>query len=112
MWPSIVTSPSPSFESVVFEQTVEQSIKKSEQDSGGLVSNEDKITDNFKNILKGIEEEIEKNSGISSDKKIFPKSLSKFLSILMSAKFNALAKKKKIVKLSVKTTIKAWPEQN
>ena len=44
-----------SFESVVFQRIVDQSIKESEQDSERLDSTDRKITDAFKGILEGIE---------------------------------------------------------
>ena len=100
-----------SFESIVFQRIVDQSIKESEQDSERLDSTDGKITDAFKGILEGIEKDIEIISGLSNNTKIFLKILSKFIMpILMSGRFNAL--KKIIVKLAVETTLKAWPEQN
>ena len=76
---------------------------KREFEELGCTSN--KIVDSFKRKTKKMEEKIEKISGHSSDKKVFLKGLSKFFSILLSGRFIAFLKRKRIIHLAVEMTL-------
>ena len=90
MWSGVVPSINSSFESVVFQQIANQSIKEVEQDSQRLDCNNGKITDTFKN--RGLADQ--KRSANFPMRKILS-SLTKFMLVLISSSFNALEKIKK-----------------
>ena len=85
---------------------MDESIREFEGESEELGCTSDKIVDSFKRTLNKMEEKIEKISELSSDKKVFLKGLSKFFSILMSGRFIAFWKRKRIINLDVEITLK------
>ena len=107
---------SPKGESKVTEKLVEEYSKdfESSEESQEVKGSDstDGIGDTFKGIIRSIEEDLENlTSEIVSDRKIFLKSLTKLISILVIGKYISLEKIKKIVKIAIARAIKLWPEQ-
>ena len=49
-------------------------------------------------------------TGVSSDKKILTRNLTKLITILVSGKYNTIEKIKKIVRIAIQTAFKLWRE--
>ena len=90
------------------EKLVEECSKNTEENKG--VDSIDEVEDTFKSKLDSIEEEFDKLTGLAWDKKIILRNLPKLIWILVSRRYNTVDKAKQVIKITIDTTLKLWPE--
>lgn len=66
----------------------------------------DKILDTVHNIVDSVQQSI----GISSDKKLFLRNLSKLFAVLLNTNYNTVEKIKRVIKIAIETMLTLWPE--
>ena len=90
------------------EKLVEECSKNTGENKG--VDSIDEVVDTFKSILDSIEEEFDKLTGLALDKKIILRNLPKLIWILVSRRYDTVDKAKQVIKITIDTTLKLWPE--
>ena len=75
-----------------------------------VVNEADRIFDLLRDLSDSVQEEFEELVAGDSDKKCFRRALSRIFTLLLNLKVDTAEKVKRILKITIETTLKMWQE--